>query len=167
VTAVPYLLAVVGMIWWSKHSDATGDRTVHAGASAILAAVGFLLAAFTLTRPAIALTGVSMAAVGVFSSFPVFFTLPTSFLTGTAAAAAIAFINSVGNISGVVEPSILGWTRDVSGGFTRMLVLLSAMLAAAAFLLWVVAAMSRRADAGAANSMPKPEITWIGPDKRA
>jgi ACS family tartrate transporter-like MFS transporter len=80
VTAVPYLLAVIGMICWSKHSDATGDRTGHVAVAAILAAAGFLLAAFTLTKPAIAMTGVSMAAVGVFSSFPVFFTLPTSFL---------------------------------------------------------------------------------------
>jgi MFS transporter, ACS family, tartrate transporter len=167
VTAVPYLLAVVGMICWSKHSDATRERTGHVAVAAIFAAAGFLLAAFTLTRPAIAMTGISMAAVGVFSSFPVFFTLPTSFLTGTTAAAAIAFINSVGNISGVVEPSILGWTRDFFGGFTLTLVLLSAMLAIAALLLWLFAAMSRRGDAMAVGSIPNADTSRIESHGRA
>jgi MFS transporter, ACS family, tartrate transporter len=143
VTAIPYLLAVLGMVWWSRHSDRKVERVGHVAIAALVAAVGFLVAAFMLTNPAVAITGLSLAAVGVFASFPVFFTLPTSFLTGTTAAAAVAFINSVGNLSGVIEPSIIGWTRDVSGGFTLMLVLLSIILAIAAVLVWVFAVMSR------------------------
>lgn len=151
VTAIPYLLSVLGMAWWSLHSDLKGERVRHVVIAAIVSAAGFLLTAFMLTKPAFAITGLSMAAIGVFASFPVFFTLPASFLTGTAAAAAVAFINSVGNLSGVIEPSIIGWTRDVSGGFSLMLVLLSITLATAALLLWLFSIMSGAADQEASS----------------
>jgi ACS family tartrate transporter-like MFS transporter len=151
VTAIPYLLSVIGMIWWSRRSDAKGERIGHVAIPAVFSAAGFLLAAFTLTKPLLAVTGLSMASIGIFSSFPVFWTLPTAFLTGTTAAAAVAFINSVGNVSGVVEPSIIGWTRDISGGFALMLVLLAVVLTIAALLAWIFAGMSRRAEVAASS----------------
>lgn len=143
VTALPYLLSVVGMIWWSRRSDLKGERIGHVGVAAALSAIGFLLAALTLTYPPVAIVGLSIASVGIFSSFPVFWTLPPAFLTGTTAAAAVAFINSVGNLSGVLEPSVIGWTRDISSGFSLMLLLLSAVLAIAAGLAWIFATISR------------------------
>src|SRR5262249_22314080 len=143
ITAIPYLLSVIGMVWWSRRSDDKNERMAHVIIPALLSASGFLLAAFTLSRPVIAVTGLTLASIGVFSSFPVFWTLPTAFLTGTTAAAAVAFINSIGNISGIVEPSLIGWTRDISGGFALMLVLLAAILSIAAILPLLFERMSR------------------------
>jgi ACS family tartrate transporter-like MFS transporter len=97
-----------------------------------------------------------MACIGIFASFPVFWTLPTSFLTSTTAAASVAFINSFGNISGVVEPGIIGWTRDVSGGFTLMLVILMVLMCIAAALTAVFARMQRRA------GLPADGVSVIG-----
>jgi ACS family tartrate transporter-like MFS transporter len=146
VTAIPYLLSVIGMLWWSRRSDAKGERIKYVAIAAGFAAAGFLLAAFTLHTPYIAIIGLSMGCIGIFASFPVFWTLPPSFLTGTTAAASVAFINSLGNISGIVGPGFIGWTRDVSGGFTLMMLILAALLATAALLSWVFARMNRHGE---------------------
>ncbi|WP_233838027.1 MFS transporter [Paraburkholderia sp. ZP32-5] len=145
VTAIPYLLSVIGMVWWSRRSDAKGKRIEYVALAAIFAAAGFLLAAFTLKTPVVAVIGLSMGCIGVFASFPVFWTLPPSFLTGITAAASMAFINSLGNVSGVVGPGFIGWTRDVSGGFTLMLAILAVLMTGAAALSLVFARMNRRA----------------------
>lgn len=67
VTAIPYLLAVLGIVWWSRHSDRKVERVGHVAIAALVAALGFLVAAFMLTNPAVAITGLSLAAVGVFA----------------------------------------------------------------------------------------------------
>ncbi|MBN3801677.1 MFS transporter [Paraburkholderia sp. Ac-20336] len=154
VTAIPYLLAVIGMVWWSRRSDIKGKRIEYVALAAIFAAAGFLLAAFTLKTPVVAVIGLSMGCVGIFASFPVFWTLPPSFLTGTTAAASIAFINSLGNVSGIVGPGVIGWTRDVSGGFTLMLGILAVLMAIAAALSSVFARMNARSEPHLAQPHP-------------
>ncbi|WP_233838029.1 MFS transporter [Paraburkholderia sp. ZP32-5] len=143
VTAIPYLASVVGMVLWSRFANHKDDRIRYVAIPTVLAGCGFLLAACSLHTPVVAVIGLSVACVGIFSTFPVYFTLPQTFLTGTSAAAAIAFVNSVGNISGVVEPAFIGWTRDVSGGFTFMLFILAGLMAVALVLCWRFAAMVR------------------------
>jgi nitrate/nitrite transporter NarK len=56
----------------------------------------------------------SIAAAGLISSTPLFWGLPTAFLTGAAAAAGIATINSIGNLAGFVSPYVVGWLRDTT-----------------------------------------------------
>lgn len=107
LSAVPHVCAVVGMTLWGISSDRNNERRWHLAIAALLAAVGWSLTAWS-PSPMLALLGLSLAQTGMMSMLPVFWTLPTAFLTGAAAAGGIAMINSVGNIGGIFGPSILG-----------------------------------------------------------
>ncbi len=107
LSALPHLCAVIGMTLVGISSDRTGERRGHLTAAALLAAVGWSLTAWN-PSPLVALAGLCLAQVGMMSMLPVFWTLPTAFLTGAAAAGGIALINSVANIGGFFGPTILG-----------------------------------------------------------
>ncbi len=105
--SLPPLCAMLGMTLWGSHSDRTGERSVHVAIAALVAALGWALAALDFS-PALSLGGLCLALTGMLSMLPVFWTLPSTFLTGAAAAGGIALINSFGNIGGVLGPNILG-----------------------------------------------------------
>ena len=105
--SLPSLCAVLGMTLLGTHSDRTGERVGHVAIAAFVAAVGWALAALNLS-PVLSLAGLCLALMGMMSMLPVFWTLPSTFLTGAAAAGGIALINSVGNIGGILGASILG-----------------------------------------------------------
>ena len=107
LSALPHLCAVVGMSLVSISSDRRNERRGHLAAAALLAAVGWGLTAWN-PHPMVALLGLCLAQTGMMSMLPVFWTLPTAFLTGAAAAGGIAMINSVANIGGFFGASILG-----------------------------------------------------------
>jgi ACS family tartrate transporter-like MFS transporter len=105
--ALPHLSAMVGMILLGAHSDRTGERRGHVAFAALLGAGGWALAALT-SSPWLGLLGFCLAQTGMMSMLPCFWALPTSFLSGVAAAGGIALINSVANIGGFLGPTILG-----------------------------------------------------------
>ena len=105
--ALPHLSALLGMTVLGWNSDRTGERRLHVAFAALLAASGWALAA-TASSPALTLLGFCLAQTGMMSMLPVFWAIPTSFLTGAAAAGGVALINSVANIGGIVGGSILG-----------------------------------------------------------
>jgi ACS family tartrate transporter-like MFS transporter len=107
LTALPHLCAFVGMTLMSANSDRTGERRLHVGFAALLAACGWAVCAVS-SSPVLALAGLCMAQTGMMSMLPMFWTLPTAFLSGAAAAGGIALINSVANIGGIVGAMILG-----------------------------------------------------------
>ncbi len=107
LTAVPHLCAVVGMILFGFNSDRTGERRNHLALAAVLGAVGWTMTAMS-NSPIVALIGLCIAQTGMMSMLPIFWTLPTAFLTGAAAAGGIALINSVANIGGFFGATILG-----------------------------------------------------------
>src|SRR3981081_1126603 len=100
VTAVPYLFGTVAMILWARHSDATRERVMHVGAPLLLTAVALGVCGY-MDNPYVTMVALIVAAIGIFGTFAVFWTLPTAWLSGTAAAGAIALINSIGNIAGL------------------------------------------------------------------
>lgn len=105
--ALPHLCAMLGMILIGTSSDRTGERREHVALSAFLAAAGWLLSIFA-DSPWLALAGFCLAQTGMMSMLPTFWTLPTAFLGGAAAAGGIALINSVANVGGLLGPTILG-----------------------------------------------------------
>lgn len=107
LSALPHICAVVGMSLFGISSDRMNERRGHLAAAALLGAAGWSLAAWS-PSPAVALIGLCLAQTGMLSMLPVFWTLPTAFLTGAAAAGGIAMINSVANIGGVFGATILG-----------------------------------------------------------
>ena len=138
--AIPYSVAAISMVFIGQHSDRTGERRGHVGLSALTAAVG--LAMLPLCHGTVqALLGLSVAGIGIWGALGPFWVLPTDFLRGTAAAAGIAVINSLGCLGGFVGPSMFGYVLKYTGGN-------------AGGLLTVAAAML--AGMGIVLSLPKP-----------
>jgi MFS transporter, ACS family, tartrate transporter len=127
INAVPYAAAAVVMLWSGRHSDRTGDRRGHVAVSALVSAAGFGLAAY-LHNPWLAMAALTVAFVGLKSAMGPFWAMGTTLLSGTAAAAGIAFINSVGNLGGFVGPTLVGVIRDRTGSNTAALYSLGAAL---------------------------------------
>jgi ACS family tartrate transporter-like MFS transporter len=133
LSVVPYLLGGIGMILWGRHSDRGNDRRWHLVASGVLATIGYALAGLAST-PAISFLGLCLATLGVWSMFGVFWAIAADLLAGAAAAAGLAFINSVGTLGGFVAPLAMGYLRDVTGTFTGSLLALAAFAAFTALL---------------------------------
>jgi ACS family tartrate transporter-like MFS transporter len=135
ITMIPFVVALVGMVLIGRHSDRTGDRKWHVAACALTAALGLVLAvSFQDSTPLIVLS-FTLSQLGQRSIMSVFWAIPPIFLGGTAAAAGIAMINSVGNLGGAVGPTLIGWLRGSSGDYTSGLLALAAVLVVQATLV--------------------------------
>ncbi len=130
VVAIPYLVGAIGMVWWSKRSDMKLERRNHAAIALLIAAVGIIAATMT-EDPMLKMIAFSISAFGVFAVLPVFWALPTAFLSGPAAAAGIAAINSIGNLSGFAGPFAMGAIKDATGSFNGGLLLIAGVVLAA------------------------------------
>jgi ACS family tartrate transporter-like MFS transporter len=124
LAAVPYAFAIVAMIWWARHSDATHERVWHVVCPAVVSGLSLIVAA-CLGSPALAAVALTIGVMGNFAAIPIFWTLPTGFLTGSAAAGGIALINSIGSLGGFVGPYAVGWIKDATGETTFGLVVLA------------------------------------------
>ncbi|HEY1966048.1 MAG TPA: MFS transporter, partial [Acidobacteriaceae bacterium] len=98
LVAIPNLIAIVGMILWSRNSDRTGERYWHAAIACLIAAAGMALAARAGSSAFLAIAGLSLTAFGVSAAKPPLWCIPTTFFAGTAAAASIGLINSLGTL---------------------------------------------------------------------
>ncbi len=114
LSAIPFLCAVVAMNLCGRSSDARRERRWHLIVPAAAAALGFVGAAAYPHSTVVSLAFLSLAACGVLTCTALFWSLPTSVLSGTAAAAGIALINSVGNLAGFASPSLIGWLKDAT-----------------------------------------------------
>jgi ACS family tartrate transporter-like MFS transporter len=135
ITAGPFVVALVGMVLIGRHSDRTGERKRHVAACAFTAALGLALAALFQDNVTLLVLSVTLSQLGQRAVQGVFWAIPPIFLGGTAAAAGIAMINSVGNLGGFVGPTVMGWTRKVSQDYTAGLLFLAAGLVMEALLV--------------------------------
>ncbi len=129
LTMIPYAAAMVSMILMSRSADRLRERRWHPVAAAVAGALGLVFSTLHGSDPALSVIGLSLATAGIITSLPLFWSLPTAFLGGTAAAAGIALINSIGNLAGFVGPYLVGGIMDVTKS-TRL-----GMDAIAAFLI--------------------------------
>jgi MFS transporter, ACS family, tartrate transporter len=136
LTAIPSLAAGMGMVAIGLHSDRSGERRWHVAGSAFLAGVGWGITATAavLHSPWVAILGLVLAQTGMMGMLPTFWALATSFLTGTAAAAGIALINSVGNLGGFLGPLGMGELKQATDSFAAGLVVMSVTLFAGSAL---------------------------------
>jgi len=124
------------VVGWS--SDRHLERRWHTAVSMMIAAVGLLLSVITQSNPSVALFMFCIAAIGLYSFFAPFWGLPTRFLTGTTAAAAIGLINSIGNLGGFWGNFIVGKLTKTTGSFSAGVLYLSASAFAASLLILMV-----------------------------
>ena len=130
IAAIPYLFASLGMILWAHHVDRKGSRIVNLALACLLGGIG-LLAPIASGSVGLAVIGFSAALVGVTAARAIFWTIPTRFLTGVAAAGGLAFINSIATVGGFVGPSMMGWLKEFSGSYVAGLLAVAAIMLAA------------------------------------
>jgi len=148
VTAIPYLFGAIAMVLWGAHSDRTRERVWHVALPLFLTAVA-LAASSYLTDPTLTMIVLTIAAIGVFCTFALFWTLPTAFLSGTAAAGAIALINSIGNLAGFGGPYLIGFVKESTGSTSWGLFVLAVLPLVAGVLVLLLKHDSRTEFAGA------------------
>ena len=137
-TMIPYTCGAISMVTWGWISDRMGERRFNLFWACILSAAGLVIAGL-FAGTYWSLVGISIAAAGFYGTKGPFWTMPSMFLTGSAAAAGIAWINSIGNLGGFFGPTIVGWARDSTGSFAAGLYALAAfaLMSAVVAALWL------------------------------
>ncbi|MHC5307474.1 MFS transporter [Bartonella sp. LJL80] len=142
--AIPFICAIIAMIIFSRSADKHRERRWHLVVPALLGAVGFIVAA-SATSTTVSIIFLSMAAAGVLACAPLFWSLPTAILSGAAAAAGIAIINSIANLAGFVSPYMIGTLRDLThSSEIGMYVLAGFLVLGAAIVLAIPASKVNR-----------------------
>jgi len=135
VTSACYVLASVGMIVWAAQVDKSGRKIGNLTLACLTSAIGLVLA-MIFKNFWVSLAWISLALLGITAARAIFWTIPTRFLTGLAAAGGLAFINSVGTVGGFVGPTVIGWLKDRTGSFSAGLLAMGGFLLLATGMAW-------------------------------
>jgi sugar phosphate permease len=114
ISIIPWGVGAASMIWFGHHSDRTGERRWHLTTALVVSAIFVVLTGIRGWPAAVAVAVLTCAVAGIMCSISTFWALPAQMLSGAAAAAGLAWINSVGNLGGFVSPYAIGWIRDHS-----------------------------------------------------
>lgn len=145
IVSVPFVVGGVAMVLWGRHSDRSGERVWHTALPAILGGVAIPVALY-LGSPFLVMAAVTVTSVGIFAALPVFWSLPSAFLTGAAAAAGIALINSLGNLAGFVAPYLTGVVVDATGSAQVGMWFVGALMVLAGVVVVALGAAPRPSD---------------------
>ncbi|WP_315833801.1 MFS transporter [Bradyrhizobium prioriisuperbiae] len=137
IAALPSLAGACGMIVWSRHSDRTRERTWHLVIAITIAIAGFAAAAMS-PDPMVSIAFLVVAALGIYSALPLFWTLPTAFLSGTGMAAGLALINSISNLGGYVGPQLMGYIKDQTASFAPAFGFIALVLLSTAIIVLAI-----------------------------
>ena len=138
LTAIPWAIAAVAMVLVGHSSDRTGERRWHIALTSILCSVAFAASAIPGISGSLGLVAMTIATASIASSYSTFWALPTALLSGTAASAGIAWINSVGNLAGYLSPYLVGKIRDTTHSMTAALLMLSCCCLVSGILVLIV-----------------------------
>lgn len=134
VIAAAMAVSLVVSLWTGHSSSKRNEKRWHGALHMFLAAVGMAGGAFA-RDPWVFCGFMLLAAVGTYAPMSVWWSYPTTFLSGLAAAGAVGLINSMGNLGGFVGPYVTGWVRQTTGSFAGAMLYLAASLAAAGMLI--------------------------------
>ncbi len=137
LSAIPYAIAAIGMVVVGHLSDKNNERRWHIVSSALAGCLGLLISAIYNDTLLLALFGLSLASLGILSALSIFWSLPTAFLSGTAAAGGLALINAFGNLAGYLSPVLVAWIKTQTGDFTSALYMLATWLIVAAAIVLI------------------------------
>lgn len=153
LSALPWLGVGTGMILVSRHSDRTQERYWHVGLAAIAGSLCLLGSAYAPSH-GLSLLLLFLTGVGLGGAQGTFWTIPTSIMTQAVAASGVVLINLIGNISSLINSSVIGYVRESTGSYQLTIVLLSAIIGCAALLTACIAVLS-----GKGKSLPLPGTT--------
>jgi MFS family permease len=128
LSAIPFGAAVVGMLLVARSADKRGERRWHIAIPAAVGALGLVMSVVWSTNTPMAMLGLTLATMGILTTLPLFWSLPTAFLAGTGAAAGIAMINSLGNLAGFLSPYLVGWLKQVTASNATGMYMLAAFM---------------------------------------
>lgn len=134
LTAIPYGAAVIAMVLVARSADRTRERRWHIAIPALAGAIGLVLSAVWHANTTLAMAALTLGTMGILTTLPLFWSLPTAFLAGTGAAAGIALINSLGNLAGFLSPYAVGWLKDTTRSTDSGMYLLAASMVLGALL---------------------------------
>lgn len=135
LTAMPYALATIVMLWWASHSDRTGERRWHVGIPLFIAGTALVLMAVAGGNIWVSLALLAIVTAAIYAPYGPFWALPSLFLTGSSAAVGLAAINSIANLGGFVGPVAFGALKDATGAIYAGLAFVSLTLLAAGVLI--------------------------------
>jgi len=142
ITAIPYLPAAIFLWFWSKDAERRGVKTWHIAGPAVVGGLSIPLALY-MGSPAATVAVITITACAIFGALPNFWTVPSRFLTGAAAAAGIALINTFGNIAGFAAGYVTGWLKDASGSYNLPMFVVGGLMLMSAVLMIVLARRGR------------------------
>jgi len=132
-TMLAYICGALSMMFFGWISDRTGDRRWSLFVTCSIATVGLVMAGMTMGSWW-SLVGMCLSTAGFYGTKGPFWSMPSMLLTGTAAAAGLAWINSIGNVGGALGPALVGWLKQTTGSYSGGLYGLAVFTAAAALL---------------------------------
>ncbi|MBN3754353.1 MFS transporter [Paraburkholderia sp. Tr-20389] len=135
IYAIPYAAGTISMILVGRSADATKERRWHIAIPSLFGAVGLVASVVFGGSPVLAIASLTLATMGILSAIPLFWSCPTAFLDGAAAAGGIALINSLGNLAGFVSPYMVGFVKDMTHSTDVGMYMLAAFMCTAAILI--------------------------------
>jgi len=140
LTMIPYAFATAAMIFTGRSSDARGERRWHLALPGLAGAIGLAWSVAYADNTAVAMFALTLATMGIMSTISQFFVLPPSILTGAAAAAGLAIANSVGSVSGLIAPYLLGVVKTVTASTNAGVLVLAVCLVIGSLLVFTIPA---------------------------
>jgi ACS family tartrate transporter-like MFS transporter len=137
VITLPYAAGMMAMILWGRSSDRRGERVWHIAIACLISAAGFACGSLAQSNLTMILA-LTVAVLGTLAYFGPFFSFPSSFSTGPAAAGGIALVNTFANIGGFLGPTVIGMIKQHTGDYTDAMVALAIALAASAMIILVL-----------------------------
>lgn len=147
VIAIPYLPAAIALYLWSRDATKRGVRAWHIGIPALVGAASIPLALY-MPSPETTVACITVTACAIFSALPNFWALPGRFLSGAAAAAGIALINTIGNVAGFAAPYVTGAVKDYTGLYQAPMIIVGAFMLLSAVLAFLVGREIRKSGEG-------------------
>ncbi len=141
LSALPWLGVGTGMILVSRHSDRTQERYWHVGLAAIAGSLCLLGSAYVPSQ-VLSLVLLFLTGIGLGGAQGTFWTIPTSIMAQSVAASGVVLINLIGNISSLINSSVIGYVRESTGSYQLTIVLLSVIIGCASLLVAIIAALS-------------------------
>ena len=137
VVSLCFIAAMVSMILWARRSDAQHERIWHVIIPLTLGGFGLIFAA-AAQSPIVMLLALTISLVGMLAYNGPFFSLPATFLTGTAAAGGIGLINTIGSFGRIIGPSMVGVLKQQTGGYSSAMAGLATLMLASALIVFIM-----------------------------
>jgi nitrate/nitrite transporter NarK len=144
ISTIPWVSSIVAMNLWGRHSDITGERRWHLALAAGVGAVALAASAIPGISGPAGIAALTIAASALMCQFAVFWAVPTAILAGSAAAAGIAWINSIGNLAGYASPHAVGFIRDQTHSMLPAMLMLAGLQVMTAVIALVVGRKAER-----------------------